>query len=90
MRKESGRDKAGKIIIGTVGRMQEVEDFLPRPEDLVFRPKGVKVIITLSEDSVSYFKEQADRLHTTYQRMIRDLVDEYVRQMRQREHRPAT
>jgi predicted DNA binding CopG/RHH family protein len=56
-----------------------VEDFLPRPEDLVFRPKGVKVTLTLSEESLNYFKEQAERLNTPYQRMIRNLIDEYVK-----------
>jgi predicted DNA binding CopG/RHH family protein len=62
---------------------ERVEDFLPRPEDLVFRPKGVKVTITLSEESLAYFKEQAERLHTPYQRMIRNLIDEYVHRMQQ-------
>jgi predicted DNA binding CopG/RHH family protein len=62
---------------------RRVEDFLPRPEELVFRPKGVKVTITLSEESVEYFKSEAARLQTPYQRMIRNLIDEYVRQMRQ-------
>ena len=52
------------------------------PEDLVFRPKGVKVTITLSEESIDYFKEQGERLNTPYQRMIRNLIDEYVRHMR--------
>jgi predicted DNA binding CopG/RHH family protein len=69
------------ILIG-----ERVEDFLPRPEDLVFRPKGVKVTITLSEHSLAYFKEQAERLHTPYQRMIRNLIDEYVHQM-QKNHK---
>ncbi len=53
-------------------------DFLPRPEEMVFRPKGVKVTITLREESLNYFKAQAARLQTPYQRMIRNLIDEYV------------
>jgi predicted DNA binding CopG/RHH family protein len=61
---------------------ERVVDFLPRPEELVLRNRGVKVTITLSEDSVDFFKEQAERLNMPYQRMIRNLVDEYVRQMR--------
>jgi hypothetical protein len=65
-----------------IGELRIIEDFLPRPEELVFRPKGVKVTITLSEDSVAYFKEQGERLHTPYQRMIRNLIDEYVQHMR--------
>jgi len=61
---------------------KRTKDFLPRPEELVFRPKGVKVTITMSEDSIHYFKDQAELLKTPYQRMIRNLIDEYVRQMR--------
>jgi hypothetical protein len=61
---------------------ERVPDFLPRPEELVLRNRGVKVTITLSEESVTFFKEQAQRLDVPYQRMIRNLVDEYVRQMR--------
>jgi predicted DNA binding CopG/RHH family protein len=60
-----------------------VEDFLPRPEELVFRPKGVKVTLTLSEESLNYFKEQAARLNTPYQRMIRNLIDAYVKHQQQ-------
>ena len=61
---------------------RRVDDFLPRPEDLVFRPAGIKVTLTLSEESIAWFKQQGERLQTPYQRMIRNLVDEYVRHMR--------
>lgn len=71
---ELGEFDAAELVV--------VEDFLPRPEELVFRPKGVKVTITLSRASVAYFKEQAARLNTPYQRMIRALIDEYVAKMR--------
>lgn len=84
------KNKAGDAVAYSdepleMGR--RVEDFLPRPEELVFRPKGVKVTITLSEESVAYFKDQGERLRTPYQRMIRNLVDEYVRHMKQQERR---
>jgi predicted DNA binding CopG/RHH family protein len=68
-----------------IEHLERVTDFLPRLEDLVFRPKGVKVTITLSEDSLNYFKVQAERLHTPYQRMIRNLIDEYVQRQQQRQ-----
>lgn len=61
-----------------------VDDFLPRPEELAFRPKGVKVTLTLSEDSLNYFKEQAELLNTPYQRMIRNLIDAYVKRQQTR------
>jgi len=60
---------------------ERVADFLPRPEELVLRNRSVKVTITLSEDSVNFFKDQAQRLNVPYQRMIRNLLDDYVRQM---------
>ena len=69
---------------------RRVDDFLPRPEELVFRPKGIKVTITLSEESIDYFKAEAERLQTPYQRMIRNLIDEYVRQMRRSNPNPKT
>jgi hypothetical protein len=66
-----------------LGELEIVEDFLPPPEQLIFRPKGVKVTLILSEDSVNFFKEQGERLHTPYQRMIRNLLDQYVQRVRQ-------
>ena len=55
-----------------------VRDFLPRPEQLAFREEGVKVTIALSKKSVAFFKSEAAKHHTQYQRMIRRLVDTYV------------
>jgi len=55
-----------------------VPDFLPRPEDLVFREEGVKVTIALSKRSVDFFKTEARKHNTQYQRMIRRLLDAYA------------
>ncbi len=38
-----------------LGDVEIVPDFLPRPEDLVFRDEGVKVTISLSKRSVEFF-----------------------------------
>lgn len=51
--------------------------FLP-PEQLAFREEGVKVTLALSKKSVEFFKSEAAKRHTQYQRMIRRLVDAYV------------
>jgi predicted DNA binding CopG/RHH family protein len=59
-----------------------IRDFLPTPADLVFREEQVKVTIGLSKASVEFFKEEARRHHTQYQRMIRRLLDLYVSQHR--------
>lgn len=61
-----------------LGRPKVVADFLPPPEDLVFREEGVKVTLALSKRSVEFFKREAERHHTQYQRMIRRLLDAYA------------
>jgi len=58
--------------------MKLVNDFLPPPEELVFREENVKVTLSLSKESVEFFKEEARKNRTQYQRMIRKLLDLYV------------
>lgn len=55
-----------------------IQDILPPPEELAFREEGVKVTLALSKKSVAFFKSEAARNHTQYQRMIRRLIDAYV------------
>ncbi len=55
-----------------------IRDFLPPPEELAFREEGVKVTIALSKKSIDFFKTEASKHHTQYQRMIRKLIDTYV------------
>ena len=55
-----------------------VKDFLPSPEELIFKDKTVKITIALSKSSVDYFKQVAKSYNTQYQKMIRRLLDEYV------------
>jgi hypothetical protein len=61
-----------------LGNPKVVADFLPRPEDLVFQDEGVKVTIALSKRSVDFFKIEAQKNNTQYQRMIRRLLDAYA------------
>ena len=61
-----------------LGKLEVVSDFLPDPEDLVFRDEGVKVTLALSKRSVEFFKSQAEKHNTQYQRMIRRLLDAYA------------
>jgi len=55
-----------------------VEDFLPSPEKLVLKEDNVKVTITLSRESVNFFKKAARKFHYPYQKMIRKVLDYYV------------
>ena len=61
-----------------LGRLTVVRDFLPPPEELVLRDEGVKVTIALSKRSVDFFKGEARKHNTQYQRMIRRLLDAYT------------
>jgi predicted DNA binding CopG/RHH family protein len=61
-----------------LGKLRVVSDFLPSPAELAFREEGVKVTLALSKKSVEYFKSEAAKHHTQYQRMIRRLLDAYV------------
>ncbi len=61
-----------------LGKVRVVQDFLPSPAELSFREEGVKVTLALSKKSVEFFKSEASRHHTQYQRMIRRLLDAYV------------
>ena len=65
---------------------EEVENFLPSPEKLVLRPKPIRVTLTLDADTVAYFKAEAERLEVSYQRMIRNLLNEYKARMRGSDH----
>ena len=61
-----------------IGEIERVPDFLPSPEELALKNEQTKVTISLSSESVAFFKEAAKKHHTQYQKMIRQLLDEYV------------
>ena len=60
------------------GRMTRIKDVLPSPEELALSDEQVKVTISLSKKSVEYFKNEAKKHHTKYQKMIRRLLDRYT------------
>ena len=70
-----------------LGEIELVPDFLPPPAELAFREEGVKVTLALSRKSVDFFKFEASKHQTQYQRMIRRLLDAYVEAQ---EERPIT
>jgi len=61
-----------------LGKFRIVDDFLPPPEDLLFKQENIKITITLSKDSVVFFKKEAKKYNTQYQKMIRRLLDLYA------------
>ena len=67
-----------------LGKLRIVPDFLPSPEELAVKNKSTKITIALSAESVAYFKETAKKNHMQYQKMIRQLLDEYVAHQKER------
>ena len=61
-----------------IGDFRPVVDFLPSPEELKLRSETTKITISLSSESLAYFKEVAKANHIQYQKMIRQLLDDYV------------
>lgn len=61
-----------------IGKVKIISDFLPSPEDLALKDETVKITIVLSKASVKFFKNEAKKYNTQYQKMIRRLLDEYA------------
>lgn len=62
----------------SLGKLKVIQDFLPTPEELVRREDTVKVTIALSKSSIAFFKREAEKHNTQYQKMIRRLLDAYT------------
>jgi predicted DNA binding CopG/RHH family protein len=60
-----------------IGKIEVVKDFLPKPEDLIYRENTVKVTLNLSRSSVDFFKNLAKKHDDQYKRIIRNLLDSY-------------
>ena len=61
-----------------IGKLKLVPDFLPSPEELVLKQQNTKITISLSSESIAYFKDASKKYHVPYQKIIRELLDEYV------------
>ena len=71
-------NKTVKYTDKEFGDIKIIQDFLPLPEDLIFKEENVKVTISLTKESVNFFKTEAKKHHTQYQKMIRNLLDVYA------------
>ena len=61
-----------------ISEIEIIENFLPKPEDLVLKEKTQKITISLTASSLDFFKNFAEKHHTQYQKMIRRLLDQYA------------
>ena len=60
------------------GKLVRVKDFLPPPAELVMPGETAKITISLSKSSINFFKREASKHRTKYQKMIRELLDKYA------------
>ncbi|MBI1870884.1 MAG: CopG family transcriptional regulator [Chlamydiae bacterium] len=70
------KNKIDRVL--PLGKLSRIRDFLPPPSALVLPDRNVKVTISLSELSVKFFKHEANRHHTKYQKLIRKVLDQYA------------
>jgi predicted DNA binding CopG/RHH family protein len=70
--------KSKKYRDEPMGKLRVVKDFLPPPEQLAIKEENVKVTIALKKSSVEFFKKKAKEQRTSYQKMIRQLIDWYA------------
>ncbi len=61
-----------------IGDLEIIKDFLPKPNELVFKENTVKVTLNLSKSSITFFKEIAKKHGSQYQKVIRNLLDHYT------------
>src|SRR3990170_2418085 len=79
---KGGRSMRSKIKYTDepMGELRVVRDFLPPPDQLVLKEENVKITISLRKSSVEFFKKEAQRHRTSYQKMIRRVIDWYASQ----------
>ena len=71
--------KIVKYKNGPIGKVKVVDDFLPSPDELVLKDEAVKVTLFLNKSSIEFFKKEAKKRHSKYQKMIRSLLDQYAK-----------
>jgi predicted DNA binding CopG/RHH family protein len=72
------KKRKNKYTDESIGEIRIIDDFLPKPKDLVLREETTKITLFLTKSSVDFFKSEAEKHHTHYQKMIRTLIDQYA------------
>ena len=72
--------KMSKELDYPVGKLKKVNDFLPPPHQLALPEETVKITLALTKSSLDFFKREAKKHNTKYQKMIREIVDRYAKQ----------
>jgi len=55
------------------------KEFLPRPDELVFREAETEnITVSLDKETAAFFKNKAKELGASYQTLVRSILKEYV------------
>jgi hypothetical protein len=79
MKKRTGNFSEVEYTDGPLSNPVIIEDNLPRPDQLVFTEEKIRVTINLNDSCVRFFKGEAKRYRTPYQKLIRSVLDTFVR-----------
>ena len=63
-----------------IGNVTIVEDFLPPVNQLVPKQKTITITMEFTQESIEFFKHEAQRYNSSYQMMICNLIDAYAKQ----------
>jgi hypothetical protein len=58
------KHKKVKYTDEPIGEIKIVEDFLPKPKDLVLKEETEKITIHLTKTSIDFFKKEAAKHHS--------------------------
>ncbi len=61
-----------------VGELTVIKDFLPSPEMLAKRIRTERATLTLSKETLAFFRVQAEKQNVPYNALIRQALDDYV------------
>jgi len=61
-----------------VGKIDRAVRRMPYPIGLVSSDQKVLVTTYLNKSTIDFFKKEADKYHTKYQRMMRAVLDRYA------------
>jgi hypothetical protein len=79
MKKKTGKYSNVKYTEGPGGDFKVVKDhLLPPPDQIVLKEVNTRVTINLNASNIEYFKREAKRHHTQYQKIIRNVLARYV------------
>jgi len=79
MKKEIKYKNAPKSIADGIAESVIIEDFLPAPNQLIFKEETAKITLNLNKRSIAFFKGKAKEIGIPYQMMIKKVIDLYAK-----------